>query len=103
MTVKKTNAVEEARTDNEICRPTFYLLGWHTRTERWRPIRTGLVSFRLGDRIVQEGRKGYSKIMMVSQLELRTLGLPLDFEAKDYHSIEGQRRVSKASQGGRNR
>ena len=108
--IKKVSKLEDKRVSREIHTPTFYLLGFGHRTQAWGPACRGLVSMTRAIEIMEAGDLRFEKFMVVSQLELNVLGMPEDREARLYHSIEGQRRVTEAShgktgkrKGGRNR
>lgn len=88
------SALDDTALERELSTPTYYLLGFNVKRRRWQAMMKGLVSFRRGSEIIDEGRPRYSRIMMVSQVEFRALGLPLDEEATEYFSLEGQRKVS---------
>jgi hypothetical protein len=97
--LKKISAAEAKRVERERLTPTYYLLGFHRRTQRWKAARTGLVSMERAIQVMEAGDPRYEQFMVVSQLELNVLGMPKDRAASEYHSIEGQRRVTEASHG----
>jgi len=85
---------EEKILENEMKKPTYYLIGWNPSRQVWTAVVRGLVSFSRGSSIIEQGRRGMSKIMMVSQVEFRALGMPHDEAASEYFTIEGQLKVS---------
>lgn len=85
---------EEKILNDEMNKPTYYLLGYHAKRRKWVSVVRGLISFRRGAEMIDSEDPRYTRMMMVSQVEFRALGMPKTEAATEYFTIEGQRSVS---------
>lgn len=87
-------------------RPQYFLMGW-TSSEfaeaggYWSLVCEEMLTYEECSKVHDKGIHPFTKFLTVSRAEFEHLGIPKDFEASDYFSLEKQREVSLRNNSGK--